>query len=387
MSLILMSLGGCREDALAPTAPEVEPALAVTTAALAFTGISAANEQSCGVTSDSRGYCWGRNGQGELGDGTTTNRSKPVAIAGGLSFRQIVAGYDATCGVTTDNRAYCWGLNERGELGDGTTTQRLTPRAVIGGHKFSQITFGLEHACALSYPDGKAWCWGLNNEGQLGIGTNDFVAHSTPLAVSGGLTFRRLAAGEYHSCGVTTNNKVYCWGRNTDGQLGDGTLTRRKAPKLVPGTLSFVWVDAGGNTTCAVTNDSHAYCWGYGKYGQRGDGSVTERVSSPKPVFGGHLFLRVTQSGSHGCAVTASNQAWCWGINVNGQLGDGTTTNRTTPHLVAGGLAFTQVKAGGSHTCGRTSSAVGYCWGRNFSGELGNGTTSVSTTPVPVSGP
>jgi alpha-tubulin suppressor-like RCC1 family protein len=394
-STLMVLLLGCREDAESPTSPETAPALATTTAALAFAGMTAGWDFSCGVTTDNHAYCWGRNDRGQLGDGSTTDRLRPVPVAGGLRFRQLSAGSLGTCGVTTDFRAYCWGLNQEGELGDGTTTQHLIPVAVAGGHKFSQVEINFGHTCGLSYPDNKAYCWGDNDEGELGVGTNTgpefglFGAFSSkPVAVLGGLTFRRVTAGYYHSCGVTTSNKIYCWGLNKDGQLGDGTeVYRRKTPQLVTGGLAFSFVDAGSNYTCGVTTGTRAYCWGYGKEGQRGDGGVTERVRAPRAVFGNHPFTRVSAAYRHTCAVTSSNQAWCWGINANGQLGDGTTSNHLTPHLVAGGLAFNQVSAGLLHTCGRTTSAVGYCWGWGFRGQLGNGSTSVSTTPAPVSGP
>jgi alpha-tubulin suppressor-like RCC1 family protein len=373
----------CREDTESPAAPGPMPD-ATATATLAFSGMNAGRDYSCGLATDGRAYCWGGNSEGELGDGTTTGRLTPVVVASGLRFRQLSTGFSATCGVTTDYLAYCWGFNARGELGDGTTTLRLTPVRVAGGHKFSHVEVNFETTCGVSYPDGRAWCWGFNNQGQLGNGTRDFNLHSTPIAVSGGLTFTRITTGQYHTCGLTTGSKVYCWGLNNEGQLGDGTdVYRRQTPRLVTGALAFAWVDAGWSFTCGVTTDHRAFCWGYGKDGQRGDGSITERARTPREVFGGHLFTKVSAAGSYTCGVTTSNQAWCWGSNVFGQLGDGTTTNHLTPHLVAGGLAFNQVNAYG-HTCARTTSAVGYCWGENFHGELGNGMTTGSTTPVAV---
>jgi Regulator of chromosome condensation (RCC1) repeat len=139
------------------TGPEPGPTPDVTaTTALAFSGMNAGDEFSCGISTESRGYCWGWNNFAQLGDGTTTDRLTPVAVAGGLHFRQMNTGSAATCGVTTDYRAYCWGINEGGELGDGTTTDRFKPVAVVGGHKFIQIETLLDHTCAVSYPDGHA---------------------------------------------------------------------------------------------------------------------------------------------------------------------------------------------------------------------------------------
>jgi alpha-tubulin suppressor-like RCC1 family protein len=171
MSLILMSLAGCREDTESPTGLGIEPALATAAAALAFAGISSGWMHSCGLTTDHRAYCWGRNGNGQLGDGTTTDHPIPVAVGGGLRFRQLSAGFLSTCGITTDFKAYCWGNNQVSTVGDGTTTERHAPSAVAGGLKFSQVEVNFNHACGLSYPSNKAYCWGQNDDGQLGVET------------------------------------------------------------------------------------------------------------------------------------------------------------------------------------------------------------------------
>ncbi len=391
LSLLAVTLSllvtACQEDPGSPTSTEPAPALdASATTALTFSGMTAGVQTSCGVASDGLAYCWGKNLFAQLGDGTITDRTTPVAVSGGLHFRQLSAGLEATCGVTTDHLAYCWGGNERGEVGDGTTEERRAPAAVAGGHHFSQVETNGDHTCGMSYPDGRAWCWGLNNEGQLGNGTT--ASRSTPVAVSGGLTFSRIATGNQHTCGVTTSHKVYCWGLNTLGQLGDGTTAHgRLTPKLVTGGLAFAWVDAGGFHTCAITTAQRAYCWGTGRNGQRGDGSITLTVRTPRAVFGNHLFTKLSGGDLHTCGITTTNQAWCWGWNADGQVGDGTLIDSKTPHLVLGGFAFNQVSAGSTHTCARTTAGVGYCWGTSINGELGNGTVGgsiLAKTPVAV---
>jgi len=169
---LMLLVPACREDAESPTGPETGTSLATTaTTALAFAGMTTGNEFSCGVATDGRGFCWGWDADGQVGNGTTipgttTGQLTPAAVAGGLRFRQLSAGFSSACGVTTDYRAYCWGRNDRGGLGDGTTTQHLTPVAVAGGHKFSQVEIAFEHTCGLSYPDNKAWCWGWNSDGE-----------------------------------------------------------------------------------------------------------------------------------------------------------------------------------------------------------------------------
>jgi alpha-tubulin suppressor-like RCC1 family protein len=380
---------GCREDITAPTTHEPEPAVAsAATTALAFYQVSAGTfEHSCGVTTDYRAYCWGSNDRGQLGDGTTTQRLKPVAVAGTLRFRQISASWSSTCGVTTDYRAYCWGDNPLGELGDGTTTRRLTPVPVVGGHRFRQVQSSFEHTCGVSYPDNKAFCWGWNSQGQIGDGTRSYLNdHLRPVAVAGTLSFRQVTAGHEHTCGVTTDDRAFCWGMNFRGQVGDSTTAyRRLKPTRVGGTRQFSQVDAGMDHTCAVTTGHRAFCWGDGPGGQLGNGKPGPS-RWPKPVSGGLSFERVTAGASHTCGETTLNRAYCWGINGNGNLGDGTRIDRPTPVAVIGNLYFSQLSAGGFHTCGRTPSAVAYCWGRGFSGQLGDGSGSSTTTPTAVGG-
>jgi alpha-tubulin suppressor-like RCC1 family protein len=388
LSIVAGALG-CREDPTAPAGQEPGAVLATATTPLAFYQVSAgASEHTCGITSDNRAYCWGRNSDGQLGDGTTTQRLTPVAVAGTLRFHQISAGYSSTCGVTTDHRAYCWGTNGRGELGDGTTTPRLTPVPVAGGHQFRQVATTFEHTCGVSYPDNKAYCWGWNSEGQIGDGTRStLTGQLTPVAVAGTLSFRQVSAGNLHTCGVTTDNRAFCWGLNRYGQVGDSsTAWRRVRPTRVAGMRQFRQVDAGRYYTCAVTTGNRAFCWGYGLFGQLGNGK-TGPSRWPKAVSGGLSFERVTAGAFHACGETTLNRAYCWGNNGTGQLGDGTTIDHPTPVAVIGGHSFSQVSAGGSHTCGRTSGAVAYCWGRGFSGQLGNGSATSSSTPVPAAGP
>src|SRR5262249_24494437 len=145
---------------------------AATASTLVFTQVSAGLNHNCGVTSDGRIFCWGRNDNGKLGDGTTTDRFGPVPVAGSLRFRQVSAGYLDTCAVTTSNRAYCWGDNRFGQLGDGTTTSHLTPTAVAGARSFRRVDAWWRHSCGVTYPDNRAFCWGNNIRGQLGIGNN-----------------------------------------------------------------------------------------------------------------------------------------------------------------------------------------------------------------------
>lgn len=393
LSLLGFTLA-CRDDAESPTAPDTPPALATTSSPLVFTQLSAGNwAHTCGLTSDGRLYCWGENGQGAVGDGTRTDRLVPVPVGGVLRFRQVSAGFDATCAVTTDNHAYCWGAAPG--VGDGL---HLTPAPVVGGILFRTVQVDLGVACGVRASDDRAFCWGDNRYGQLGIGNNtgpetdNSGPHSSkPIAVAGSLKFRHVSPGRQHTCGVTTDNRVFCWGYNRYGQVGDSSAGWLKLkPVRVAGTRQYKQVDAGRDFTCAVTTGDRAFCWGHGSDGQLGNG--TRSASRyPKPVSGGLSFRRVTAGNFHTCAETTANRAYCWGSVGAGALGDGTFGDevqfRLTPVAVHGGLVFNQVTAGGGHSCGKTPEGRGYCWGRGFDGQLGNGTDGRSAVPVPVSAP
>ncbi len=380
---MLLAAVGCREDADSPAGPTAEPAPSVAAIqAGGFTQLSGGDSHTCGISSDSRAYCWG---YGLLGDGQDYQLSTtPVAVAGSLEFRQVSAGTEHFCALTTDRRAYCWGGNSSGQLGDGTTDERRTPVAVAGGRQFRSIDAGFFHTCAVTYPDNQAYCWGSNFRGKLGDGsTND---RTTPVAVIGGHRFRDATTGWDHSCGVTTANEAYCWGSNTDGQVGDGSLlNRRQRPVRVAGGHPFRLLDAGAYYTCGITTDGSAHCWGQGEFGQIGDGDFADR-RSPSAVGGGLVFDRLSAGYSHACGETVDNALYCWGNNVYGMLGDGSTETRTSPVQVVGARRYAQASVGSFHSCAITPAGVGFCWGSNGNGEVGDGTRNGRSSPVPVAG-
>jgi alpha-tubulin suppressor-like RCC1 family protein len=348
--------------------------------------IAAGTYHTCGLTVAGGVFCWGNNGNGQLGTGPITMSLTPVAVNGLSSgVTAIVAGAFHTCAQTSSPTVRCWGNNFDGQLGDGVNWYASTPGAVTG------LTSGItavatgDHTCALNSAGGVS-CWGYNALGELGDGTN--INGTTPVAVSGlasGVT--AIATGYEFTCGLTTGHAVLCWGDNSSGQLGDGTNTNRFAPVAVSGSLPAVAAIAAGDFhTCALTTGHAVFCWGDNSTGQVGDNTNTNR-SAPVPVTGfpgGTAIAAITAGAAHMCALTTAGGVYCWGNNGNGELGDNTTTQRLTPVAVSGlASGVTAIAAGGYHTCALMSTGLVKCWGFNGSGQLGiNSTTTLSLTPV-----
>jgi alpha-tubulin suppressor-like RCC1 family protein len=350
--------------------------------------LSLGSGHTCAVTAGGAALCWGWNLYGQSGDGTTTDRYSPVGVVGlGSGVAAVTAGYRHTCALTATGGVKCWGDNSSGQLGDGTTTQRWTPVDVVGlGANVVEIAASHFSTCALTSAGGVK-CWGFNGEGQLGDGTT--TSRSTPVNVTGlGSGVAGIAARGEHACAVLATGAVKCWGDNSYGQLGDGTTTDRLSPVNVVGLSGGVAaVVAGEGHTCVRTRTNGAQCWGWNLWGQLGDGTTTGRMT-PTDVVGLTSGVAGISTGDHHtCAVVvaAGPRVRCWGANTSGQVGDGTTTNRSTPTDVVGlGTAGIGVAAGRFHTCAFTSAGRVACWGGNDEGALGDGTTRSRSVPEPV---
>jgi alpha-tubulin suppressor-like RCC1 family protein len=203
----------------------------------------------------------GHHFNGELGDGTIAQRTKPVAVSTTLTFKQVSTAASHTCAVSAAGVAYCWGGNARGQLGDGTRTRRLRPVKVLGGLTFRHVRAGLEHTCGITTND-LAYCWGRNRYGQLGNGTD--LSRGRPGRVAGGLKFRLIRTGDRHTCALTPAGKAYCWGQNTFGEVGDGTsLNERWTPTAVVNGADFKSLGLGSSFSCGVRTSGGAWCWGF----------------------------------------------------------------------------------------------------------------------------
>ncbi|MBK8245893.1 MAG: RCC1 repeat-containing protein [Gemmatimonadetes bacterium] len=378
------------------TSPAAVPTPTAVAGGADFTELSAGGHFVCGRLTSGYFRCWGANNAGQLGNGSYTYSAQPVAVAGERKFLKIFGGMSSTCGMAADSTLFCWGDNRNGAAGAGTTVgEYTTPVPVVGGRRYRTVSVGSSYACAVDFAD-DAWCWGDNASGALGRGSN--AAANAPVAVSGGIKFRQIATsqsgGFNHTCALTAAGVAYCWGENSQGQLGDNTQVNRNTPLAVTTTLRFTQIAAAVGFTCALSAAGDAYCWGRGQLGSLGTGDGTRRLV-PWPVVGGRKFVAITAADEHACALEADGTAWCWGQNGNGELGDGTAVSTATPVRVAGGVKFSAIFAGGGFvsanatgfTCGLTSGGMLLCWGLNGAGQLMTGTTTGHLTPVQVRGP
>ncbi len=368
-----------------------------------FKQISSGVRYTCGISRSKRAYCWGFNYNGQLGNGSNISQYLPTQVDTSLlivqnNFKQIDTGATHTCGISANNTndgVFCWGNNSNGQLGSGNNvsynrpTYPINNNNLVGGNNFLDISSGFSHSCGVG-TDFKAYCWGLNNFGQLGAGNTNNT--NLPVSVSNNQMFD-IDAGDLHSAGnLYLNSSAATWGAGSQGQLGNYGSSPQSTPVTLYG-LPLIKLTAGSQHSCAIHALTAAvYCWGSGQ--MLGNGNNTN-TNYPVPINTSGLgipntFVSVSTSNFTTCAIHQSGAVYCWGTNQSGQLGNGTTSSSLTPVEVdTTGINkpnhFTQISAGNDHTCAIHENGETYCWGSNSSGCLGTGNTNISTVPIAVS--
>jgi alpha-tubulin suppressor-like RCC1 family protein len=335
-------------------------------------------------------YTWGWNQNGRLGDGTTTNRSSPGTTAGsGTNWKQVACGNGHTAAIKTDGTLWTWGANDTGRLGDGTTTDRSSPGTTAGGGtNWKQVACGQSYIATIK-TDGTLWTWGNNGNGRLGDGTT--TSRLSPVTTAGGGTnWKQVACGQGHTAAIKTDGTLWTWGNNGQGRLGTGTTTDRSSPVTTAGGgTNWKQVSCGDRIIATIKTDGTLWTCGYNGLGNLGDGTTVNRSSPVTTAGGGTNWKQVAGGGGYTAAIKTDGTLWTWGYNTNGQLGDGTNTVFiTSPKTTAGGgTNWKQVACGYAYTAAIKTDGTLWTWGMNSvygfqsSGQLGDGTTINRSSP------
>ena len=327
--------------------------------------------------------CWGRNSVGNLGDGTLENKTVPTAVKDVDGAVSLDAYFQNTCTMHSDGKLQCWGSNYFGQLGNGTGGLYSTlPVQSAGLSKAAKVVLGYYHSHAID-SDGTFWSWGKANSKQLGNGS--YSARQKPTMIESLTGLYQASAGQEHTCGLDDAGDLICWGFNSFGNLGHG---HRKGPGAVPAGLArlsnVALTVSGGNHSCALVDSGQAWCWGNNSYGQLGDNSNTS-IQAPVEVLGLDSVVSLSAGDQHTCALDSEGISWCWGYNGNGQLGIATTAHQKMPVKVLGLAPASEIGTGKNHACAVVETNV-WCWGDNSYGQLGDGTTGDKLFPVQVDG-
>ena len=396
------------------------------------------NNESCAINMLNEVICWGsiyHTGIGlQVGLYPYGIESVPLPMERKVlsDVKQISSGGFFTCALTLQNKVFCWGVNWYGQLGNAipTNTNSATPVEIMGLSDIQKISLGASHGCGLN-SQGQVFCWGSNSSGQHGIGSITATPPTTVIPVAGLSGVKQLTSGGTHTCALTAQNKVVCWGSNSFGQIGNNSTTTALSPVEVIGLTNIKQISAGGSNTCAINNQDNVLCWGINRGGQLGIGKTSENSMVPVSVSNLSNAKEVIVFGDNTCVFTNLNKTFCWGENTNdglainvfadivsprevtflngakrisalcyisdsdsvycrgnsryGKLGVNAKTTSWAPIKNPDIQSYKQISTGVRHACALDSQNRVYCWGYNNEGQLGNNTKVTSKTPVLVS--
>jgi alpha-tubulin suppressor-like RCC1 family protein len=328
-------------------------------------------------------WLWGSGYRGIQGDNTMEARAAPFPIAG-LNWKQVALGSDFTTAIKTDGTLWVWGENTNGRLGDNSITHRSSPvQTIAGGTNWSEVATGITHTAAIR-TNGTLWLWGNNTNGRLG--DNTITSRSSPAqTVSGGTDWKQVACGDGHTAAIKTNGTLWTWGNNATGQLGSNNTTSRSSPaQTVSGGANWKQVACGNDFTAVIKTDDTLWLWGNNTSGQLGDNTRTHRSSPVQTIAGGTNWKQVSCGNTMAVAIKTDGTLWAWGNNIGGRLGDNTTVDKSSPvQTIAGGTNWRQVSAGKvNFTSAIKTDGTLWTWGTNSQRQLGDNTTINKSSPV-----
>jgi len=336
--------------------------------------VAAGYGHACAVAAG-RMYCWGDDGDGQLGVATSDGGGAgqpPVVVPGG-PWIAPAAGSTHTCALASDGGVWCWGGNANGQLGSGDRTSRAEPRQVMLPAKAVDVRTAFEFTCAV-LADASAWCWGYNWEGQLGLGdTHPGEDHLEPIQLGSTRDWTFVATGQGHGCGIRAPGRLYCWGRNTDSQLGQGFTQpeQLRSPTQVGDDADWVEVGCSQSTTCARKRNGSLWCWGAQGSGALAVGDTTPRPT-PAQVPAYSDWSASTVGTFHTCGLRPGGEIWCAGRNTEGQIGAPDLVDSLPSMMRADPTSgWVEVRAGRFFTCARRADDSVWCMGHNNSRQLG----------------
>lgn len=333
-------------------------------------------------------WVWGCNTVGMLGDNSTTDKSSPISVIGGFTdWIKISASNLFQTGLKWDGSVWSWGCNNVGSFGDGTTTNKSSPVSLLGGFTdWCAICNGASNGFGVRQ-NGTIWSWGNGANGRLG--TNNLTAACSPVSISGGFTdWCDISAKGYHTIAIKSNGTIWSWGENAGGKLGDGTTTNKSSPvSAIGGFTDWTKIAASITASIGLRSNNTIWAWGCNNTGQLGDGTTINR-SSPVSLVGGFKdWCQASIGNSHGLGIRSNGTLWSWGSGANGRLGTNAVANRSSPVSVVGGFTdWCEINAGANSSSAIRTNGTAWTWGLNFCGILGDGTTVAKSSPISVIG-
>ncbi len=346
-----------------------------------WSATASGNSHTCAIhNTDQSLWCWGGNGNGQIGQGTISALiAEPTELAAGSQWLSIAANGNHSCAIRSDSSLWCWGGNDAGQVGNGSNENVTTPTLINSATDWRIIDLGTDHSCGIKN-DNTLWCWGDNSESQLGDGTT--APSNIPKQIGAASNWDKISLGKAFSCGINTNSELYCWGNNSVNQLGyDSTTPVISQPQQVGTDTDWANISSGENHSCAIKNDKTLWCWGRSNFGQAAQLAEAD-TKTPTQETSASSWLSVAAAGNHSCAVKEDSSLWCWGLNSQGQLGNNTNILKTVPTPVVGDSSWTELSLGVDHSCAIRDDGSLWCWGDNSEAQLGDG-GSVANNTIP----